>query len=113
MDGVSAVTADLVAPAPEKALAHYVLFGPAGDQATLANMLLAQDYLLVFKPSFGFSATEAASAGLVTIIAGVDAVSAEVATQLAADRTPVQRIAGTVEEVAETLATRIEQRQAF
>lgn len=113
VDGANAVTADLVAPAPEKPLAHYVLFGPAGDKATLVNMMLAQDYLLAFKPAFGFSAAEAANAGLVTIIAGTDAVPAEVAAQLAAGGAPVQRIAGTVEEVAQGLATRIERRQAF
>ncbi len=113
VDGANSVTADLVAPAPAKSLAHIVLFGPAGDQTTLANLLLAQDYLMTFKLSFSFSATEAANAGLVTIIAGEDAVPAGVATQLAADGTPVQRIAGTVDEVADALAARIAQRQAF
>lgn len=113
VNGVEAVTADLVAPAPDKALAHYVLFGPAGDQTTLANMLLAQDYLLAFKASFGFSPAEAAGAGLVTIIAGQDAVPAEVESRLTADGTPVQRIAGTVQKVSEALASRIAAQQAF
>lgn len=113
VDGANAVTADLVAPAPEKPLAHTVLFGPAGDQTTLANLLLAQDYLMTFRLSFGFSAAEAANAGLVTIIAGEDAVPAGVAAQLAAAGVPVQRIAGTVDEVANALAARIAQRQAF
>lgn len=113
VDGSSAVTADLIAPAPDKPLAHYVLFGPPEAPATLANLLLAQDYLLTFEPSFGFSPAEAANAGLVTIIAGSDAVSPEVESQLAADGVPVQRIAGPVEEVAELLAARIAARQAF
>lgn len=113
MDGINAVTADLVAPAPDKQLAHYVLFGPPGEPATLANLLLAQDYLLAFKPSFGFSPIEAAAAGLITIVADEDAVSAEVAAQLAASGAPVQRIAGTVDEVTEALAARIVQRKAF
>lgn len=113
VDGSSAATADLIAPAPDKPLAHYVLFGPPEEPATLANLLLAQDYLLAFEPSFGFSPAEAASAGLVTIIAGADAVSPEAEVQLAANGAPVQRIAGPVEEVAGLLAARIAARQAF
>lgn len=113
VDGVGAVTADLMAPAQDKPLAHYVLFGPADDPVTLANLLLAQDYLLAFKPSFGCSPTEASGAGLVTIIASPAAVSPDVESQLAADSVPVQRIAGTVEQVADLLAARIVARQAF
>jgi hypothetical protein len=107
LDGANAATADLVAPAEDKLLAHYVLFGPAGHPKTKANLLLALDYLLVLAPTFGFSATEAASAGLVTIIGGTDAVSAETEAGLAAGGATVQRIAGTPAEVAAALAQRI------
>lgn len=113
LDGIAAVTADFVAPALGKPLLHYVLFAPAEDQAALANLLLAGDYLLAFTPSFGFSPDEAAGAGLVTIIAGPDAVPAEIEAQLAADGIPVQRIAGAVGEVAAALAARIAAHQAF
>lgn len=113
VDGVCEVTADLLAPAADKSLAHYVLFGPANDPVALANLLLAEDYLLAFKPSFGLSPAEAAGAGLVTIIAGVDAVSAEIESQLATEGALVQRIAGTVEDVAAQLAARIAAGQAF
>lgn len=113
LDGVNSVTVDLVAPTPGKSLAHYVLFGPAGAPATQAHLLLAQDYLLTFQPAFGFSPAEAAGAGMVTIIADFVAVSAELEAGLHADGTPVQRIAGTVEEVAAALTARIMERQAF
>jgi hypothetical protein len=49
-------------PAPQKSLGHYVLFGPPDHPATLANLLLAQDYLLAFSPCFGFAAGEASVA---------------------------------------------------
>ncbi len=113
LDGVQTATVDLLAPAPGKPLTHYVLFGPAGHPATRANLLLAQEYLLAFKPTFGFSPEEAAKAGMVTIIADEEQVSAQVADALAADGVPVQRIAGSVDQVAEALAARIAARQAF
>lgn len=113
LDGLQAVTVDLLAPVPGKPLAHYVLFGPPEHPSTRVNLLLAQEYLLTFKPSFGFSAEEAANAGMVTIVAGEDAVPAQTAAALATGGVPVQRIAGTVEEVAEALAARIAARQAF
>lgn len=113
LDGIQAATVDLLAPAPGKLLAHYVLFGPANHPKTRANLLLAQDYLLAFKPTFGFSSEEAAAAGMITIIADEEQVSAQVAEELASGGVPVQRIAGTVDEVAKALAARIAARQAF
>jgi len=107
LDGTNAVTLDLVAPAANKSLAHYVLFGPPDHPATKARLLLAQDYLLTFGPSFGFSLQEASNAGLVTIIAGTDTISAQAEADLGADGTPVQRIAGSASEVAAALAERI------
>lgn len=113
VDGTNTVTADLVVPAAGKTLGHYVLFGPAAQAVTEANVLLAQEYILAFRPSFGFSPEEAAAASMVTIIAAEDAISAEVAAQLAADGTPVQRMAGTVAEVAAALASRVAAGKAF
>ncbi len=113
LDGVNAAVADLFAPAQGKLIGHYVLFGPAGQPETLANLVLAEDFLLAFKPSFGFSPAEAAGASMVTLIAGPDAVSPEIEAELTAGGALVQRIAGTVEEVATGLAERITRGQAF
>lgn len=107
LDGRNTVEVHLYVPPAGKLLGHYLLLGPASQPATQANLVLAQMYILVFRPSFGFSAEEAAAAGMVTILAGVDAVSEATAAGLAADGTPVQRIAGTVEEVAQGLAARV------
>jgi hypothetical protein len=113
LDGTNSVTADLVAPALNKPLAHYVLFGPPDRPATRANLLLAQEYLLAFGPSFGFSQKDARNASLVTIIAGADAVSTQVEADLDAGGTPVQRIAGSVTEVAAALAAHVTSGRAF
>lgn len=113
VNGTDQATADLVAPAADKPLEHYVLFGSVDLPATRANLLLAQDYLLAFAPAFGFSAAEAQSASAVTIIAKQDEVGAEVEQQLVAAGASVQRIAGTAEAVAAALAARISEGRAF
>jgi hypothetical protein len=97
----------LVLPFEGKPLTHYVLFGPAEQPATRANWLLAQDFLLAFGPSFGFSPDEATGAVLVTILADEVGVSAQVEASLAASGATVQRISGTVTQIAEALALRI------
>jgi hypothetical protein len=107
LTGTDTVTVDLVAPAAGQVLAHYVLFGPADQPATRAYLLLAQEYLLAFAPSFGFRAEEAAGADKVTILAGFDAVDAAAEGRLTAAGIAVQRIAGSVAEVAAALAARI------
>lgn len=113
VNGTDTATADLVAPAPDKPLEHYVLFGPVDQAATRANLLLAQDYLLAFQPAFGFSAVEARSASAVTIIAKREEVGAEIEQQLVAAGATVQRIAGTAGAVAAELAARIRAGRAF
>jgi hypothetical protein len=107
LDGTNTLIADLVVPTAGKPLAHYVLFGPAAHPTTKAHLLLAQDYLLAFGPSFGFSAIEATVADLVTIVGGTDATSAESEAALVASGATVQRIAGTPAEVAAALTRRI------
>jgi hypothetical protein len=92
-----------------KPLAHYVLLGPAEHPATLANLWLAQDYLLAFHPAFGFSPDEAATADLVTILAEEAAVGPEIIDRLTAAGTRVHRISGTSSEVAQALARRVAQ----
>ncbi len=113
VDGRNSVEVNLFVPPAGKLLGHYLLLGPAGQPATQANLVLAQEYILVFRPTFGFSADEAAAAGMVTILAATDAVSDQIAAGLAADGTPVQRIAGTVEQVAQALAARVASGQPF
>ena len=105
--GTDGVTVDLTAPALGQALPHYVLFGPANQPATRAYLLLAQEYLLSVAPSFGFRPEEAFGASRVTILAGLDAVDAEVERHLTAAGITVQRIAGSVAEVAAALAARV------
>ncbi len=113
LDGRNSVEVDLFVPPAGKLLGHYLLLGPAGQPATQANLVLAQEFILAFRPTFGFSAEEAAAAGMVTILAGTDAVDEQTAAGLAADGTPVQRITGTVEQVAQALATRVASGQPF
>jgi len=104
--------ADL-APASLKSLGHYVLFGPPAQPSTLANLLLAQDYLLTFCPCFGFAAGEAAYAGMVTIIGDAAAVSQQIADSLRGGGATVQRISGTVGEVAASFTSRISTGRPF
>jgi hypothetical protein len=107
LDGTSTAVADLVAPAPDKLVPHYVLFGPARHPATEAHLLLAMGFLLEFGPSFGFNPAEAAEAGMVTIIAGPSEVNPETETHLVSSGALVQRIAGSDDEVAADLAARV------
>jgi protocatechuate 3,4-dioxygenase beta subunit len=102
-------SADVSAPVPaaQKSLGHYVLFGPPGHPATLANLLLAQDYLLAFSPCFGFAAAEASVAGVVTIVGDTIAVSQQVEDNLREGGATVQRVSGSVGEVAAALTSRI------
>jgi hypothetical protein len=111
--GTDAATVDLIAPAADQQIAHYVLFGPADQSASWVYLLLAQDYFLAFGPTFGFRPAEAEGAGMVTILAGTDAVGADVESRLAALGIPVQRIAGGAAEIAAVLAARIAAGEPF
>ncbi len=107
LNGISAASLDLVALEPEKPLAHYVLFGPAEHPRTEVNLRLAQDYLLAFKPTFGFTAEEASGATLVTIIADLTEVDRDTEQRLAEGGAVIQRVGGSPEEVAASLSDRI------
>lgn len=113
LNGANTAVADLFAPALGKQISHYVLFGPAERPETLAHLVSAADFLLAFKPSFGFSPREAAGAGIVTIIADPGAVSARIEADLTAGGALVQRITGSVEEVSALLARRVESGTPF
>jgi hypothetical protein len=95
------------APSGGKPIARYVLFGPAEQPATAVNLLLAQEYLLAFRPAFGFNPVEAACASRVVILADEKAVSAQIAADLTAAGATVERIAGTTAEVTAILAERV------
>jgi hypothetical protein len=84
-----------------------VLFGPPAQPSTLANLLLCHEYLLAFGPCFGFAVSEASHAGLVTIVGDAAAVSQQVEESLRTGGATVQRISGSVGEVAAELAGRI------
>jgi hypothetical protein len=88
-------------------LRHYVLFGPAQQAATAANLLLARGFLLAFNPAFGFSPGQAACAEAVTIIGDLNAVPAAIEAGLAAGGARLQRIAGSPQEVAQALNRRV------
>lgn len=113
VNGINEAATELVAPAVGKEIQHYVLFGPLDTPRARANLLLAQDYLLTFKPAFGFSVAEARAAASVTIIGNVADVSAEIEAELRGGSALVQRITGSVAEVAAALSTRIAAGRAF
>ena len=113
LTGMDAATVDLIVPVATPALTHYVLFGPTDRPSSWAYLLLAQDYLLAFEPAFGSHPGEAESASMVTILAGPDAVSTDVENRLAAAGKLVQRIAGSVTEVAAALAARVSAGRPF
>ena len=65
-------------PAPaKKVLKHYLLFGSGSQPGTMTNLILALDYIIHFAPTVGFSVDEALNAERVTIVGGMNAVSAQ------------------------------------
>lgn len=113
VNGVNSATADLSAPMAGRPIQHYVLFGPNDKPRNRAALVLALDYLLAFKATFGFSVVEAASAASVTIVGSTEDVSLETEKELVKNGAAVQRIAGTVEEVAGAFAARVANGRAF
>ena len=78
----------------KKIFSHYVLFGPADDPQTQANMIIALGYILRYKPAFGFKVDEAELADRVTIIGGASAVSYDEQDRLESAGCWVHRIEG-------------------
>jgi uncharacterized protein (DUF2141 family) len=102
------VEVDLAVPAGQERawpLAHYVLFGPPDADGTQTDMLLAADYLLAFRPAFGFRRAEAELAARVTIIG--DTVSRADEEALRAAGAQVERVGGGAAAVERTLAARV------
>ena len=113
LDGLNSATAELVAPSEGRPIQHYVLFGPNDNPRTRAALLLALDYILAFRATFGFSPAEALSAASVTIIGSEEDISVDTGEHLASLGATVQRIAGTTEEIAAALEGRITSGRAF
>ena len=59
-----------------KLIGQYLLFGPQPRPGTRANLLLAEDYVLKYTPTAGFSVDEAMQAAIVLIVGDLQAVSA-------------------------------------
>ena len=107
LDGTNSLSADLGPPPLDRPLSHYVLFGAAELPATRVNLLLAQEFILTFGASFGFSPQEAAGASLVTIVGDIAAIPPQVDAELATHGALVQRIAGDAQAVADAFAARV------
>jgi len=108
LDGNSVVVVDLSLSGggAGQAINHYVLFGRKDAPGTLANFVLAQDYILRKELTCGFSVEEALCARQVTIIGDVRAVSEADERRLIQAGVQVRRVSGdsyTVEEILSQL----------
>lgn len=81
------------APAADKPLVHYLLFGSPEQLATRTNLILALDYIGRFAPTVGFSVAEAKGAANVTIV-GANAIGGADEQALIAVGCAVRHIAG-------------------
>lgn len=101
------------AEAPEfvlkKAIGEYVLLGNPGSPDTRTSMLLAVDYLVARRATFGFAPHEAEEAQQVLIIGDTRSVSAEIGAALVASGCSVHRISGDSAVVQEMLAARLQE----
>ncbi len=96
VDGRNQASLEFTLPpeTPVKPIAQYLLFGPPQQVGTRANLLLAEDYVLAFTPTVGFSVDEALQAASVIIVGDVQAVSAETEDKLKAAGCQVTRLGG-------------------
>jgi hypothetical protein len=107
-DGHNVVTVNLyvgVDGGEEKVLAHYLLFGQPGAPGTRTNFIIAQDYVLNFRPSCGFSLDEARKARRVTIVGGTEAISEADEEQLRQAGCQVERLSGDSYAIEQAFAT--------
>lgn len=94
----------VVAPTPtRKVLKHYLLFGPGTQQGTMANLILALDYIVHFTPVVGFTVDEALYAERVTIVGNTSAVSSQDEQRLRAGGSQVNRLQAQDSYALETL----------
>ncbi len=96
LNGKDPVTLDFRFPAEaaKKLFAQYLLFGPPQQVGTRTNLLLAEDYILKFTPTVGFSVDDATQAANVIIVGDVQAVSAADEDRLKTTGSQVTRIGG-------------------
>lgn len=110
VDGTSSATVDLTVPAeppPTKLLPAYVLFGPATSHRTAVFLAAADDFLTSRRPTFGFRLEDAIHAQGVLILGAEQDVSQEAEAALVAAGCQVQRVHGTIAEIAAALETLI------
>jgi N-acetyl-anhydromuramyl-L-alanine amidase AmpD len=96
---ITKVQQEAVKPSPApvpgaKPIYHYLLFWAHNGEWAEQDWLNARNYIGTFRPSVGFSATDAAQAEYVTIVGGPLGVSREVEDWLKAAGSKVERIAG-------------------
>jgi len=115
VDGRQVITLSLTLKKEEeeKAISHYVLFGPPGMAEVSADIILAMDYLLHFSLTWGFSVEEALKARYVTIIGDLSRVSAEDEARLENAGCKVQRIQGDSYAVQQALNQLIKANRPF
>ena len=96
VSGRDQVTLDFRLPveATKKLMAQDLRFGPPQQVGTRTNLLLAEDYVLKFTPTVGFSVDEAMHAAVVIIVGDVQAVSAADEERLKASGCQVTRLGG-------------------
>ena len=96
LNGRDAVTVDFRFPAEgaKRLFAQYLLFGPPQQVGTRTNLLLAEDYILKFTPTVGFSVDDATQAATVIIVGDVTAVSAADEDRLKRSGCQVTRLGG-------------------
>jgi hypothetical protein len=80
--------------ADAKPLYHYMLFWARDGEWAEKDWLSARQYIGTFRPTVGFSASDAALAAYVTIVGGPLGVPPKVQNQLTAAGCNVERIAG-------------------
>jgi hypothetical protein len=99
---IALVQQEAARTAETKPLHHYMLFWARDDAWAEADWLSARQYVGAFRPTVGFSASDAALATYVTIVGGPLGVSQQAEDQLVAAGCKVDRIAG--KDEAETKA---------
>lgn len=90
-------------PADAKPLYHYLLFWARDGKWAEKDWIGARQYVGAFRPTVGFSASDAALAKYVTIVGGPLGVPQKVQDQLVAAGCKVERIAGKDEKETQSI----------
>ena len=92
-------------PVTPPKIAHYLLLGKPEVAETRAHLIMALDYVLNAGLTVGFNVDDTANAAKITIIGGVEAVSAEVEQGLRNTGHQVERISGDAYAIQRALST--------